>query len=86
MTNVQVRDATVTLNGLQLHYRDWGSAAAAALVLLHGRTSNARAWNEFVAAMAATGCWRWTRAAMGSVTTPMTAVSSTSRTPAVPCQ
>jgi hypothetical protein len=51
-TDAQVRDATVRLFGLQLHDREWGRAAAPALVLLHGMTSNARAWDRFGAAMA----------------------------------
>ena len=35
------RDATVTVNGLKLHYLDWGTAGKPALILLHGLTGSA---------------------------------------------
>jgi alpha-beta hydrolase superfamily lysophospholipase len=39
-----VADHTITLNGLNFHYRDWPSAKpdAEVLVLLHGYTGHAR--------------------------------------------
>ena len=37
----QPRDATVLVNGLRLHYLDWGSAGKPPLILLHGLTGNA---------------------------------------------
>lgn len=44
-TESVVRDATLTLNGLRFHYRDWGDPQAPAVVLLHGYTSHARSWD-----------------------------------------
>lgn len=40
--------AHVTLNGVRLHYLDWGNDDAPPLVLLHGFTGHARHW-EYVA-------------------------------------
>jgi len=40
----------VTLNGLRVHYLDWGNEGAPSLVLLHGFTGHARHW-EYVAAV-----------------------------------
>ena len=37
----QPRDATVLVNGLRLHYLDWGSAGKPPLILLYGLTGNA---------------------------------------------
>jgi esterase len=37
----------VTLGGLQLHYLDWGNAAAPPLVCVHGYTGSADAFNGF---------------------------------------
>ena len=47
----QVQDKTVQLNGLHFHYRDWGNAGAQPLVLLHGYTSHARAWDTLARAL-----------------------------------
>jgi pimeloyl-ACP methyl ester carboxylesterase len=41
------KSETVTINGLPLHYLDWGNAAAPALVCVHGYTSSADAFNGF---------------------------------------
>ncbi len=49
---MEPRDRLVMLNGLRFHYRDWGRADAPPLVLLHGYTSHARAWDTFARAMA----------------------------------
>ena len=35
----------ITVNGLKLHYLDWGSAAAPPVVCVHGYTSSAEAFN-----------------------------------------
>jgi pimeloyl-ACP methyl ester carboxylesterase len=50
-----VADHTITLNGLNFHYRDWPSAKpdAEVLVLLHGYTGHARSWDSFAQAMSA---------------------------------
>jgi pimeloyl-ACP methyl ester carboxylesterase len=50
-TSTEVQDATIQLNGLRFHYRDWGNADAQALLLLHGFTGHARSWDTFAAAM-----------------------------------
>lgn len=50
-TETAVTDRTVTLNGLQFHYRDWGNNGAQALVCLHGFTGHARTWDTFAMAM-----------------------------------
>src|SRR5579875_3028633 len=50
-TDVRVQDDFVQANGLRLHYRDWGDAKAPPLVLLHGVTGNAHAWDGFAPAM-----------------------------------
>lgn len=47
----RVQDKTVTLGGLQFHYRDWENPGATPLVLLHGFTGHARTWDTFARAM-----------------------------------
>jgi pimeloyl-ACP methyl ester carboxylesterase len=46
------QDRFVAINGLQLHYVEWGSPGNPALVLLHGFQSNAHTWDTFSQAMA----------------------------------
>lgn len=41
------KDRFVQVNGLRLHYLDWGGSAAQPLFLLHGFSSNAHAWDHF---------------------------------------
>jgi pimeloyl-ACP methyl ester carboxylesterase len=48
------QDKFVTINGLSLHYVEWGRSGKPALVLLHGFQSNAHTWDTFSAAMTAT--------------------------------
>jgi pimeloyl-ACP methyl ester carboxylesterase len=48
---VQPQDKTVTVNGLKLHYLDWGTAGNPPMVLLHGLRGHAHAWDDFSAAM-----------------------------------
>lgn len=52
-TQVQPKDKTVTVNGLKLHYLDWGSAAQPTMVLLHGLRGHAHAWDDVAAAFCA---------------------------------
>ena len=40
------RDHFVTLNGLRLHYLEWGEASRPWLFLLHGFASNAHTWDQ----------------------------------------
>ncbi len=51
-TEPMVRDATVVLGGLRLHYRDWGDPDAPPLVLLHAYTSHSRSWDPLARALA----------------------------------
>lgn len=50
-TQVQPKDQTVTVNGLKLHYLDWGSEGSPVMVLLHGLRGHARSWDDVSAAM-----------------------------------
>jgi len=46
------RDRSVAVNGIDLHYLDWGDAGAPPIVLLHGITGHARTWDRLAAALA----------------------------------
>lgn len=48
------QDKFIAMNGLQLHYVEWGTPGNPALVLLHGFQSNAHTWDTFSQAMADT--------------------------------
>lgn len=50
-TEVKVQDRFIPLNGLRFHYREWGTAGAPALLLLHGLAGHARLWDTFAPAM-----------------------------------
>jgi pimeloyl-ACP methyl ester carboxylesterase len=50
-TETPVIDKNVSINGLNLHYRDWPNEGAPALVLLHGFTGHAASWDTFAEAM-----------------------------------
>ena len=50
-TKVQPRDATVTTNGLNLHYLDWGNEGKPIVVLLHGLRGHGHSWDDFSAAI-----------------------------------
>jgi pimeloyl-ACP methyl ester carboxylesterase len=45
------REHTVTLDGLALHYCEWGAAGGRPLLLLHGITGHARTWDHLAAAI-----------------------------------
>src|SRR5215204_230429 len=47
----QVRDRSITANGLRFHYREWGSTSAPPLVLLHGYLFHARLFDSFARSM-----------------------------------
>jgi len=47
-----LRDRTVSANGLQLHYVEWGNPGARPIVLLHGITGHARTWDRLAADLA----------------------------------
>jgi pimeloyl-ACP methyl ester carboxylesterase len=46
------QDKFITVNGLRLHYVEWGQPGNPSLVLLHGFQSNAHTWDTFSRAMA----------------------------------
>ena len=41
----------VTVNGVRLHYLDWGAEGKPPMVCLHGHTGQARIWDEFAEVM-----------------------------------
>jgi len=51
MTNAAPRGATARVNDLDLHYLDWGGAAALPAVALHGFALNCRSWDEVAPAL-----------------------------------
>ena len=51
MTAAAPSSATVSVNGLDLHYIDWGGAAAVPAVSLHGFALNAHSWDEVAPAL-----------------------------------
>jgi esterase len=51
ITHLAPRDHTVKLDGLALHYCEWGAPAARPLVLLHGITGHARTWDYLATAL-----------------------------------
>ncbi|MBI3330122.1 MAG: alpha/beta hydrolase [Nitrospinae bacterium] len=50
-TQMQPHDKTLTVDGLQLHYLDWGTAGKPPIVLLHGLRGHAHSWDSFSAAI-----------------------------------
>lgn len=47
-------DHRVTVNGLGLHYLEWGAPDAPPLVLLHGITGHARTWDHLASGLSGT--------------------------------
>ena len=45
-TQVQPKDKTVSVNGLTLHYLDWGNEGATPLLLAHGLRGHAHSWDD----------------------------------------
>jgi pimeloyl-ACP methyl ester carboxylesterase len=51
-TNASVTDHFITINGLNMHYRDWGTSNFPPLVILHGTgNSHAHSWDHVAAAL-----------------------------------
>ncbi|MPZ50311.1 MAG: alpha/beta fold hydrolase [Dehalococcoidia bacterium] len=50
-TQTGVQDKYADLAGMRFHYREWGSAGAPPLLLLHGVTGHARQWDRFAGEM-----------------------------------
>ncbi len=45
-TIVEPRDRTVDVDGLSMHYLDWGNSAKPTIVLLHGMRGHAHSWDD----------------------------------------
>ena len=50
-TQVMPQSRTVTANGINLHYLDWGAEGAPPLVLLHGLRGHAHVWDDVAEAL-----------------------------------
>ncbi len=50
-TQVQPSSKTVTANGINIHYLEWGAEEAPPLVLLHGLRGHARVWEDVAEAL-----------------------------------
>ncbi len=48
---VQPRERTVTVNGLRIHFLEWGAAGKQPVILLHGLRGHAHCWDDFSEAM-----------------------------------
>jgi pimeloyl-ACP methyl ester carboxylesterase len=46
-TKQQPEDKYISINGLTLHYLDWGGGSDKVLVMLHGITGNGHMWDDF---------------------------------------
>ena len=53
-TAIQPQDKSVTVNGLKLHYLDWGTTGKTPMLLLHGLRGHAHSWDDFSLAMCQT--------------------------------
>jgi pimeloyl-ACP methyl ester carboxylesterase len=53
-SEVRPKDGTISVNGLNLHYLDWGNASAQSMLLLHGFTSHAHTWDLFAPTLCST--------------------------------
>jgi pimeloyl-ACP methyl ester carboxylesterase len=51
LTEKVPQDTYLTVNGLRLHYLDWGNAAAPPMLLLHGFSGHGHTWDTFAQAM-----------------------------------
>jgi len=51
-TYENVTDHYVTINGLNIHYRDWGDPQLPRLVVLHGLEAHSYSWDHVAAALA----------------------------------
>ncbi len=50
-TQVQPTSKTVTANGINIHYLDWGTEGKPPIVLLHGLRGHARVWEDVAEAL-----------------------------------
>jgi pimeloyl-ACP methyl ester carboxylesterase len=49
--NIEAQDKFLTVNGLRLHYLDWGGQEERPMVVLHGMTGTCHSWDFFASAM-----------------------------------
>ena len=45
-TSVQPKDKTVNVNGINLHYLDWGTEGKPKVLLLHGLRGHSHSWDD----------------------------------------
>ena len=45
-TSVQPKDKTVNVNGINLHYLDWGNQGKPKILLLHGLRGHCHSWDD----------------------------------------
>ena len=45
-TSVQPKDKTVNVNGINLHYLDWGTEGKSKVLLLHGLRGHSHSWDD----------------------------------------
>ena len=50
-TQIQPLDKTVSANGINLHYLDWGNGSAPPVLLVHGLRGHAHSWDDVSAAL-----------------------------------
>ena len=50
-TQVQPASKTLTANGINIHYLEWGTVGAPPLVMLHGLRGHARVWEDVAEAL-----------------------------------
>ena len=48
-TSVQPKDRTVNVNGINLHYLDWGNEGKPKILLLHGLRGHSHSWDDISA-------------------------------------
>ena len=51
MTTVSAQEKFITINGVKLHYLDWGTEGKMPLVCLHAHTMTAHLWDDFAESM-----------------------------------
>ena len=51
MTTVKAAEKDITVNGVRLHYLDWGTSGKMPLICLHNHGGQAHIWDEFAESM-----------------------------------
>lgn len=47
----ELRDHTIDVRGLKIHYLEWGNPGGEPLILIHGFLDHARSWEPFIASL-----------------------------------